>query len=123
MKNKKGKAKLKHKRGGTKARSFQLLVPKMESSRVATTRSWTEKVEDLVHGGEDGQAIAFLESTVSNLEGQLVNDKNGVTSPSSIVDQLATALQDLSKLYSARGFSLKADQTFSRALQIKYGKG
>lgn len=85
----------------------------MESSGVA---NWTEKVEDLVHGGEDGQAIAFLESTVSNLEEQLIND-------SSIADQLSTALQDLSKLYSARGFSLKADQTFSRALQIKHGKG
>lgn len=95
----------------------------MESSGGATTPNWTEKVEDLVDGGEVDQAIAFLEFTVFNLEEQFKTDKNGGMSPSSVADQLATALQDLSKLYSARGFSLRADQTFSRALQIKHAKG
>ncbi|XP_057782039.1 uncharacterized protein LOC131000252 [Salvia miltiorrhiza] len=95
----------------------------MESSGGATAPNWTEKVEDLVHGGEVDEAIAFLESTVSNLVEQFKNDKNGGMSPSSVADQLATALQDLSKLYSARGFSLRADQAFSRALQISHAKG
>lgn len=98
----------------------------MESSGGATTRNWTEEVEDLVHGGEVDRAISFLESTVSNLESELekeLQDNNGGGSSSSIADQLSTALEDLSKLYSAEGFSLRADQTFSRALQIKHGRG
>lgn len=89
----------------------------MESSGGTTVPNWTEEVEDLVHDGDVDRAISFLESTVSTLENQLKNDENGVA------DQLATALQDLSKLYSAQGFSLRADQTFSRALQIKHRKG
>ncbi|XP_041991648.1 uncharacterized protein LOC121742551 [Salvia splendens] len=90
----------------------------------STMPNWTEKVEDLVHAGEVDQAIAFLESTVSNLEHQFITHQFGrVSSPSSVPHQLATALQDLSKLYSAQGFSLRADQTLSRALQIKLAKG
>ncbi|KAI3461246.1 hypothetical protein Pfo_017909 [Paulownia fortunei] len=99
----------------------------MESSGGATTRNWTEAVEDLVHGGEVDQAISFLESTISNLENELkkeeLQNKNSGKSSSSTADQLFTALQDLSKLYSTEGFSLRADQTLSRALQIKHRKG
>ncbi|KAL8483489.1 hypothetical protein ACS0TY_026250 [Phlomoides rotata] len=97
----------------------------MESSGGATGSNWTEEAEDLVHGGEVDRAISFLESTISNLENELkeLQHKNGGKSSSSIADQLSTALEDLSKLYHSKGFSLKADQTFSRALNIKHGKG
>ncbi|KAK4441333.1 Coiled-coil domain-containing protein R3HCC1L [Sesamum alatum] len=99
----------------------------MESSGGATKRNWTEAVEDLLHDGEVDQAISLLESTVSNLENELekeeLENKNGGKSSSSIADQLSTALQDLSELYSAKGFSLRADQTHSRALQLKHTKG
>ncbi|KAL3620249.1 hypothetical protein CASFOL_035161 [Castilleja foliolosa] len=92
----------------------------MDSSSGATAGNWTETVEDLVHDGEIDQAIALLESTVSHLESELekeqqLQNKNGGKS----VDQLCIALQDLSKLYASQGFSLKADQTQSRALQLK----
>ncbi|KAL0390684.1 UNVERIFIED_CONTAM: hypothetical protein Scaly_0425500 [Sesamum calycinum] len=95
----------------------------MESSGGASKRNWTEAVEDLLHDGEVDQAISLLESTVSNLEKELgkedLENKNGGGSSSSIADQLSTALQDLSKLYSAKGLSLRADETLSRALQVK----
>ncbi|KAL0418361.1 UNVERIFIED_CONTAM: hypothetical protein Sradi_1249600 [Sesamum radiatum] len=99
----------------------------MESSGGASKRNWTEAVEDLLHDGEVDQAISLLESTVSNLEKELgkedLENKNGGGSSSSIADQLSTALQDLSKLYSAKGLSLRADETLSRALQVKHTKG
>ncbi|KAK4408398.1 hypothetical protein Sango_0420800 [Sesamum angolense] len=99
----------------------------MESSGGASKRNWTEAVEDLLHDGEVDQAISLLESTVSNLENELgkeeLENKNGGGSSSSIADQLSTALQDLSKLYSAKGLSLRADETLSRALQVKHTKG
>lgn len=98
----------------------------MESSGGATGCNWTEEAEDLVHGGEVERAISFLESTISNLENELKQElqhKNGGKLSSSIANQLSTALEDLSKLYHAKGLSLKADQTFSRALEIKHGKG
>ncbi|KAL0287904.1 UNVERIFIED_CONTAM: hypothetical protein Sradi_7114700, partial [Sesamum radiatum] len=98
----------------------------MESSGGASKRNWTEAVEDLLHDGEVDQAISLLESTVSNLENELgkeeLENKNGGKSSSSTADQLSTALYDLSKLYSAKGFSLRADQTLSRALQVKHTK-
>ncbi|KAL0437074.1 UNVERIFIED_CONTAM: hypothetical protein Sradi_0415300 [Sesamum radiatum] len=85
-----------------------------ESSGGASKRNWTEAVEDLLHDGEVDQAISLLESTVSNLENELgkeeLENKNGGKSSSSTADQLSTALYDLSKLYSAKGFSLRADQ-------------
>nr|XP_016504588.1 PREDICTED: uncharacterized protein LOC107822548 isoform X2 [Nicotiana tabacum] len=77
--------------------------------------NWSEKVEDLVNGGEINEAISLLEKMVSKLE------MESQTSPSDsqIVKQLSTALLDLSKLYSTKGLSLQADQTRSRAFVIK----
>ncbi|XP_011090299.1 coiled-coil domain-containing protein R3HCC1L isoform X2 [Sesamum indicum] len=99
----------------------------MESSGGASKRNWTEAVEDLLHDGEVEQAISLLESTVSNLENELekeeLENKNGGEFSSSTADQLSTALQDLSKLYSAKGYSLRADEILSRALQVKHTKG
>ncbi|KAL6499717.1 hypothetical protein OROGR_027627 [Orobanche gracilis] len=96
----------------------------MDSSSMTTACNWTETIEDLVHGGEIGQAISFLESVISNLENELEKEqlpnKNGVKSGFSMAYQLFSALQDLSKLYAADGFSLRADQTQSRALQFKH---
>ncbi|KAL0460829.1 UNVERIFIED_CONTAM: hypothetical protein Slati_0710100 [Sesamum latifolium] len=99
----------------------------MESSGGASKRNWTEEVEDLLHDGEVDQAISLLESIVLNLENELekeeLENKNGGESSSSTADQLSTALLDLSKLYSSKGLSLRADQTLSRALQVKHTKG
>ncbi|XP_009787426.1 uncharacterized protein [Nicotiana sylvestris] len=77
--------------------------------------NWSEKVEDLVNGGEINEAISLLEKMVSKLE------MESQTSPSDsqLVKQLSTALLDLSKLYSTKGLSLQADQTRSRAFVIK----
>ncbi|KAK6138166.1 hypothetical protein DH2020_028102 [Rehmannia glutinosa] len=97
----------------------------MDGSGGATTGNWTEAVEDLVHAGKVDQAISLLESIVSNLENELekvLGSENSGKSAFSIADQLYVALQDLSKLYSVAGFSIKADQTISRALQIKHKK-
>lgn len=80
--------------------------------------NWTEVVEDLLHDGDVDQATSLLESTVSNLEKQLLLK---TTDSNSIAHQLSTALQDLSKLYSAKGFSLKADHALSRSIQLKLG--
>lgn len=81
----------------------------MESE--CNTGNWTEEVEDLVHGGEIDKAISVLKSVISSLE---KNPQKGSSSSS----ELATALLDLSKLYSSQGLSLKADQTRSLAFQI-----
>ncbi|KAL2536079.1 hypothetical protein Fot_17470 [Forsythia ovata] len=94
----------------------------MESSSGATDCNWTESVEDLVHGGEIDKAISFLESTISSLEKEKQNDDDK-NSTSLKDDQLSTAFLDLSKLYSTKGLSLKADQALARALQIKHKKG
>ncbi|KAK1386788.1 Coiled-coil domain-containing protein R3HCC1L [Heracleum sosnowskyi] len=69
--------------------------------------NWSETVEDLVLGGQTDKAISFLETLISNLETQ------------SHLSELSTLLFDLSKLYSTKGLSLKADQTYSRALTIQ----
>ncbi|KAL7174595.1 hypothetical protein ACSBR2_033774 [Camellia fascicularis] len=73
--------------------------------------NWSESVEDLVHGGQVDEAITLLESLISKLE----------TLNSSQLDhlQLSSALFDLAKLYSTKGFSLKADQARSRSLLVR----
>ncbi|XP_052190499.1 uncharacterized protein LOC127800104 isoform X1 [Diospyros lotus] len=73
--------------------------------------NWSEVVEDLVNAGEVDKAISLLESVVSKLE----------TLNSSQLDtlQLSCAIFDLAKLYSAKGFSLKADEARSRALLVR----
>ncbi|XP_027177894.1 uncharacterized protein LOC113778084 isoform X2 [Coffea eugenioides] len=73
--------------------------------------NWTEEVEDLVHGGQIDKAISVLETVMSKLEKK---PQKGSSSSS----ELAAALLDLSKLYSSKGLSLKADQTRSLAFQI-----
>ncbi|XP_061374504.1 uncharacterized protein LOC133316742 [Gastrolobium bilobum] len=71
--------------------------------------NWSEAVEDLVASGDTESAISLLESLVQTLN------------PSDWVSQLqlSSALSDLAKLYSSKGFSLKADQLQSRASLIK----
>ncbi|CAL5428537.1 unnamed protein product [Camellia sinensis] len=73
--------------------------------------SWSESVEDLVDGGRVDEAISLLESLISKLE----------TLNSWQLDhlQLSSALFDLAKLYSTKGFSLKADQARSRSLLVR----
>ncbi|GER56965.1 hypothetical protein STAS_34731 [Striga asiatica] len=98
----------------------------MDSSGGATIGNWTEMVEDLVQSGEIDRAVSFLESVISNLENELekeqLQNKNGEKFGSCTADRLCTALQDLSRLYAAQGLPLRADQTQSRALQIKHRK-
>ncbi|KAL3530311.1 hypothetical protein ACH5RR_009633 [Cinchona calisaya] len=74
--------------------------------------NWTEEVEDLVQGGEIDKAISVLETVISKLQ---KTPQKGSSSSSS---ELATALLDLSKLYSSKGLPLKADQTRSLAFEI-----
>ncbi|KAL3518632.1 hypothetical protein ACH5RR_021221 [Cinchona calisaya] len=76
--------------------------------------NWTEEVEDLVHEGEIDKAISVLETVVSKLEKKTQKGSSSSSSSS----ELAIALLDLSKLYSSKDLSLKADQTRSLALQI-----
>ncbi|GAB2209979.1 hypothetical protein Droror1_Dr00027209 [Drosera rotundifolia] len=79
----------------------------MESStsHAATSLSlfdiWSERVEDLVYADNIDAAIALLE-TLSVTDLRLSS----------------TALLELSKLYSAKGFSLKADALRSRAASV-----
>lgn len=75
-------------------------------------RNWSEKVEDLVDGGEINEAISLLEKLVAKLENESENSSDSQL-------RLFTALLDLSKLYSTQGLSLKADQTRSKAILIK----
>lgn len=70
--------------------------------------NWSERVEDLVDGGEINEAISFLEKLVAKLENESQNSQ-----------QLSATLLDLSKLYSTQGLSLQADQMRSRAFLIK----
>lgn len=74
--------------------------------------NWSEKVEDLVDGGEISEAISLLEKLVAKLENESRNSSDSQL-------RLATALLDLSKLYSTQGLSLQADQTRSKAFLIK----
>ncbi|XP_065868562.1 uncharacterized protein [Euphorbia lathyris] len=70
-------------------------------------QNWSEAVEDLVSSGDTDAAISLLETLVLQLE---------TLSPSETVSlQLASALTELSKLFSANNFSLKSDQLLSRA--------
>lgn len=82
-----------------------------EHATVATTAgdNWSEEVEDLISSGDTDAAIYFLESFITDLEKQ--------TLPSDL--QLAHALTELGRLYSANGFSFKADHLQSRALLIR----
>lgn len=73
--------------------------------------SWSEEVEDLLAAGERDAAISRLESLVSELSSQQQSSSTAL--------QLSSALQDLGRIYSSAGFSLKADQLHSRALLIK----
>ncbi|KAK4370636.1 hypothetical protein RND71_010111 [Anisodus tanguticus] len=79
--------------------------------------NWSEKVEDLVDGGEISEAISLLEKLVAKLENESQKSSN-----SQFLVQLSTALLDLSKLYSTQGLSLQADKTRSRAFLIKHSK-
>lgn len=72
--------------------------------------NWSESVEDLVTAGDTDAAISLLESVVSDLQ----------TSETCHPDpQLASALTDLSVLYSSKGLSLKADDIAAKALVLK----
>ncbi|KAE9462006.1 hypothetical protein C3L33_06059, partial [Rhododendron williamsianum] len=74
--------------------------------------NWSETVEDLLDQGDVDKAISHLESVVSELQ--------TLTNPSQSDHlQLSSALFDLAKLYSAEGFSLKADEARSRALLFR----
>ncbi|KAI8525860.1 hypothetical protein RHMOL_Rhmol13G0263700 [Rhododendron molle] len=74
--------------------------------------NWSETVEDLLDQGDVDKAISRLESLVSELQ--------TLTNPSQSDHlQLSSALFDLAKLYSAQGFSLKADDARSRALLFR----
>ncbi|XP_062082480.1 uncharacterized protein LOC133788869 isoform X2 [Humulus lupulus] len=70
--------------------------------------NWSESVEDLLTAGDTDAAISLLESVISNLQ----------TSESH--PQLPSALTDLARLYSSKGFSLKADQLHSQASTIQH---
>ncbi|XP_010247247.1 PREDICTED: uncharacterized protein LOC104590320 isoform X2 [Nelumbo nucifera] len=72
---------------------------------------WSDSVENLLDEGDIDGAISLLESVI--LKTQI-----GSSSPSSNL-QLATALSDLAKLYSSKGFSLKADEIQTKAFLIK----
>ncbi|WOG97557.1 hypothetical protein DCAR_0416898 [Daucus carota subsp. sativus] len=69
---------------------------------------WSETVEDLVDAGDTDKAISYLETLVSNLENK--SDELG---------KLSTLLFDLSRLYSTKGLSLKADHAQSRAITLQ----
>ena len=91
----------------------------MEASATATMdneqrveENWSEAVEDLVAAGEIESAISLLESVISKRD-----TLNSSESASQL--QLASALMDLAKLYSSKGFSLKADELEARASLIK----
>lgn len=74
--------------------------------------NWSEAAEDLVAAGDTEGAISLLESVLSNFE-------TLISSQSASQLQLAFALTDLAKLYSTKGFSLKADELASRASLIE----
>ncbi|XP_058196176.1 uncharacterized protein LOC131312446 isoform X1 [Rhododendron vialii] len=74
--------------------------------------NWSETVEDFLDQGDVDKAISRLESVVSELQ--------TLTNPlQSDHLQLSSALFHLAKLYTAEGFSLKADEARSRALLFR----
>ncbi|XP_002513720.2 uncharacterized protein LOC8281019 isoform X1 [Ricinus communis] len=88
-------------------------MEKGEAEKAKLNQNWSEAVEDLVTAGDTNGAISLLETVVSKLE--------GISSPSETVDlQLASALDELSKLYSTNHFSLKSDELLSRASLLKH---
>ncbi|KAM7496996.1 hypothetical protein LguiA_021410 [Lonicera macranthoides] len=84
----------------------------MEGKEESSSTNWSEKVEDLVHGGNLDEAISLLESVISKLE-------SSSNSPQSDL-QISSALFDLAQLYSAKGLSLKSDEIESRAHLIRH---
>lgn len=71
-------------------------------------------MEDLIAAGDDEAAISFLESLVSKLETRF----NDFSEPL-IGLQLASALTELANLCSSKGFSIKSEELFSRASEVK----
>ncbi|KAF4360309.1 hypothetical protein F8388_020600 [Cannabis sativa] len=80
---------------------------------MAMAENWSESVEDLLTAGDTDAAISLLESVISNL--QIQTSSESYSHP-----QLPSALNDLARLYSSKGFSLKADQLHSRASTIQH---
>lgn len=82
----------------------------VEGRRTEGEGNWSEALEDLVDSGDVEGAISFLESLVSKL--QIDSSHNSAL-------ELSTALDELAKLYTSAGLSLKAEETRSRASLIK----
>ncbi|KAF4371033.1 hypothetical protein G4B88_002962 [Cannabis sativa] len=82
---------------------------------MAMAENWSESVEDLLTAGDTDAAISLLESVISNLQIQTSSESESYSHP-----QLPSALNDLARLYSSKGFSLKADQLHSRASTIQH---
>lgn len=82
----------------------------VEGRRTEGEGNWSEALEDLVDSGDVEGAISFLESLVSKL--QIDSSHNSTL-------ELSTALDELAKLYTSAGLSLKAEETRSRASLIK----
>ncbi|KAM6576604.1 hypothetical protein CsatB_028441 [Cannabis sativa] len=80
---------------------------------MAMAENWSESVEDLLTAGDTDAAISLLESVISNL--QIQTSSESYSHP-----QLPSALNDLARLYSSKGFSLKADQLHARASTIQH---
>ncbi|XP_037493279.1 coiled-coil domain-containing protein R3HCC1L isoform X5 [Jatropha curcas] len=86
-------------------------MEKAEVREEQHNQTWSEEVEDLVTAGDTEGAISLLETLVSKLE---------ALAPSETCDlQLASALTELSKLYSIKHFSLKSDDLLSRASLLR----
>eukprot|EP00252_Welwitschia_mirabilis_P010150 TRINITY_DN2329_c0_g1_i1.p1 TRINITY_DN2329_c0_g1~~TRINITY_DN2329_c0_g1_i1.p1 ORF type:complete len:396 (+),score=71.39 TRINITY_DN2329_c0_g1_i1:138-1190(+) len=71
---------------------------------------WQERLEKLIDDGELESATAFMEQVISTLE-NLPNSHSDL--------RLAAALNETGRLYSTRGFSMKADSVFEKSLVIK----
>ncbi|WCJ40115.1 hypothetical protein M5689_021046 [Euphorbia peplus] len=79
----------------------------IEQGGITAGQNWSEAVEDLVASGDTDAAISLLETLILQLEN---------LTPSETVNlQLASALTELSNLFSANNLSLKSDQLLSRA--------
>ncbi|KAI4389293.1 hypothetical protein MLD38_001532 [Melastoma candidum] len=83
---------------------------------VTASTNWSEEVEDLVTAGDVVGAISLLESVVAGLESLGSSDRD----PQSTSLRLSSALTELSRLYSSRGFSLKSDEVASRAAVARH---
>lgn len=68
-------------------------------------------MEDLLAAGDRDAAISRLESFVSELNSQKQSSSTAL--------QLSSALQDLARIHSSAGFSIKADQLRAQALLVK----